>query len=103
MEEGSLVVGRVGAASPRKVNSSTGRVPQWGHGMSMSVDPSVQVRCGALALFVDHVAGLEPVETIGGVELVGFVLGDGVGEAPARGRRGLEAAVAPARVEIEAL
>ena len=48
-------------------------------------------------------AGGEAVEPEGRVERMRLVARDRVGEAPARGRRRLEAAVAPARVEIEAL
>ena len=45
---------------------------------------------------------METVEREGRVEVVRLVLGDGVGKAPARGRRRLEAAIAPAAVEIHA-
>ncbi len=65
--------------------------------MRMRVRSSVQVGLRARALLVDQMAGGEAVEPEGGVERVRLVAGDGVGEAPARGRRRLEAAVAPAR------
>src|SRR6185437_11125684 len=55
-------------------------------------------RRGAL---VDEAAGAEAFEREGFVELVRAVVGDGVGEDPARARRRLEAASAPAAIDEE--
>src|SRR5258707_6813125 len=55
------------------------------------------------ALLVDRVAGGETLEREGLVELVRLVIGDRVSEDPARGRRRLEAAIAPAAVDVEIL
>src|SRR5262245_63264940 len=62
---------------------------------------SVQVRLRAHALLVDDAALSEAVETIGGGERMRLAGGDEMGETPARCRRRLEAAIAPAGVEIE--
>src|SRR5215470_9238470 len=53
------------------------------------------------AVLVELAAALEAVEAEATVEIVLVVVGDGVGEAPAGGRRRLEALIAPAAVEIE--
>ena len=64
----------VGAApaSPMKVNSSIGRVPQWGHLISMA--SSMQIGRSALAFFVNHVSAPEAVEAKGCAKSVGLVL-----------------------------
>ncbi len=67
------------------------------------VSRSMQIGLGALAFFVNQVAGPETVEAIGCGERMRLVARQQVSETPARGRRCLEAAVAPAGVEIEAL
>src|ERR1051326_2038115 len=63
----------------------------------------MRLRVRAGTLLVDDGAAAEAVEREGGVEWVRRVLGDGPGEHPARSRRRLEAAVAPAAVEIKIL
>src|SRR5680860_947797 len=63
---------------------------------------SVQVRLGAHALLVDDAALREAIETVGGRIWGGLAGGDEMGEAPAGGGRCLEAAIAPAGIEIEA-
>src|SRR6188768_263667 len=70
-------------------------------GSFMSFVPSMQIGLRAGAALVDGVAGAETVEPVGGGELVGLAGGDQMGEAPARRRGGLEAAIAPAAIEIE--
>ena len=50
---------------------------------------------------VDSVAALETIQAEGRVELMGPILRNGVRKAPSGCRRRLEAAVAPASVEIE--
>jgi hypothetical protein len=61
----------------------------------------MQIGRRALAFFVDHVAAAEAVEAEIGIEGMRFVPGDRPGKAPAGGRRRLEAAIAPAAIEIE--
>src|SRR5208337_4422108 len=100
MLAGSFDCGRSGTASPRKVNSSSGLVPQWGHSISIG-RPSVEVGRRALSLFIDHVAATKAVEAKRRAEPVGFVAGDQMGKAPTGSGRRLEAAVAPAGIEIE--
>ena len=63
----------------------------------------MQVGLGALALFVDHPAGSEPVKTIGLRRLMRGIGGQKMGKAETGCRRRLEAAVAPAAVQIEAV
>src|SRR5215213_6553366 len=58
---------------------------------------------GALALFIDHIPASEAIESIGGVELMKLIPGDRMGETPPRGWRCLEASIAPAAIQIEAL
>src|SRR4051812_41674721 len=62
---------------------------------------SMQIRLCPGALLVDEPAGGEAVEPEGRRGLVRLVAGDEVREAVAGGRRRLEAAVAPAGIEIE--
>src|SRR5450432_1382674 len=78
------------------VSGSTERAGD-AHGASM------QVRLGALALFVDEVPGAKPVETQVRSRRVWRVTRDQMGEGKSGSGRGLEAAIAPAGVEIEAL
>src|SRR6185437_1065823 len=59
------------------------------------------IRAGAL--LVDRVTAGEALEGEGLVEFVRLIVGDGMGEDPARGRRRLEAAIAPAAVYVEIL
>src|SRR3546814_593698 len=61
------------------------------------------VRDGRRAVLVDQEAAAEAVEREGGVQRVRRVLRDGVGEGPAGAGRRLEAAGAPAAVEVEVL
>src|ERR1035438_1491298 len=64
---------------------------------------SVKIGLGALALFVDQMPGCEPVEAKGGSGFVRLVGGQQMGKCPAGCRRCLEAAVAPAGIQIEAI
>src|SRR5262249_6345836 len=72
-----------------------------------AVDPhgftSVQVGLRTHALLVDHPACAETVEPVSSGVWVRLILGDEMGKTPARSRRRLEAAIAPAGVEIEAV
>src|SRR6516162_8483267 len=61
------------------------------------------MRDAGSAVLVDQIAVGEAVEREGLVQLVRPVLGDGMGEDPAGTRRRLEAAGAPAAVEVEPL
>ena len=63
----------------------------------------MQVGLRARALFVDEIARREAVETVGTRDLMRLVAREQMREAPARGRRRLESAVAPAGIEIQAL
>src|SRR5258706_108706 len=63
---------------------------------------SVQVGLRALPFLVDEMTRREAVESIGARNLVRSVAREQVGEAPTRSGSRLEAAVAPARVEVEA-
>ncbi len=63
--------------------------------------PQCRFGCAPLPGFIDQMAGRETVEAKGRVQFVRLVVGDRVGEAEARSRRSLEAAIAPAAVEIE--
>src|SRR3546814_7233455 len=60
---------------------------------------SMQFGTRAVAALVDDAALAEAVQREGGVQRVRRVVRDGMGEAPAGGRRRLEAAVAPAGIE----
>src|SRR3984885_3512807 len=64
---------------------------------------SVKIGLGALALFIDQMSGCEPVEAKGGSGLMRLVGCQQMGKCPAGRRRCLEAAVAPAGIEIEAI
>jgi hypothetical protein len=55
----------------------------------------------AHTLFVDDAAFRETSEPVSGGVRVRLAGGDEMGEAPAGGGRGLEAAIAPAGIEIE--
>src|SRR5262245_45168890 len=70
-----------------------------------AVDPhrlaSVLVGLRAHALLVDHAACRQAIEPVGGRIWMRLVLGYEVREADAGGRRRLEAAIAPAGIEIE--
>src|SRR5438874_616746 len=57
---------------------------------------------GCSRRLVDEAAGTEAVERKGGVDGVRLALGDGVREDVAGARRRLEAAGAPAAVDVEA-
>jgi len=78
----------------------------WNYVMSSAFTWSVRpvrlreslVRDGGGSVLVDKSAGGEPVEAEGRGERMGLVMNDRVGEDPARARRGLEAAGAPAAV-----
>src|SRR6266567_3834157 len=70
--------------------------------MISSASKSMEIRLGTDALFVDEAAGREAVETIGSGNRMWLVVHDQVGEAEAGGRRGLEPAVTPAGIEVEA-
>ena len=59
----------------------------------------MQVWLGADALFINHRAAPEPVEAIFGGIFMRRALGEQMRIAITRGRRGLEAAVTPARVD----
>ena len=54
-------------------------------------------------MLVDQVAGGEAFEAEGLSQVVGLVVGDGVREDVPRARGGLEAASAPAAIEVQAL
>src|SRR5699024_9495275 len=69
----------------------------------MSSMSDLSVRHGGGAVLVDEVTGLEAVQGEGGVERVRFVVRDRVGVGEARPGRALEAAGAPAAVDVEAL
>src|SRR5262249_60648220 len=68
---------------------------------SPSAIPSVQAGIRPGSAFVDGVAALEPVEAERRIERMRPILRDRVGKAPARCRRRLETAIAPAAVEIK--
>src|SRR3546814_4671308 len=53
------------------------------------------------AVVIEFAAFGEAVEAVAAVQLMLFVMGDGMGEAPASRRRRLEALIAPTAVEIE--
>src|SRR5436305_14232719 len=99
MAFGAAGSGRRTVASPRYVNSSLPRGPQYGQGMR--TPPSMQVRLGARALFVEQRAGRGAIEPHCRGDIVRLVARDQMREAPAGGRCCLEAAVAPAAIEIE--
>ena len=54
-------------------------------------------------MLVDQVAGGEAFEAEGTRQVVGFIVSDGVREDVPRARGGLEAASAPAAIEVQAL
>jgi hypothetical protein len=61
----------------------------------------MQVGLGADTRLVDRETALETIEPERARHMVAFALGDQMREAEAGGRRRLEAAIAPAAVEIE--
>src|ERR1700691_2653520 len=62
---------------------------------------SMKVRLGADPLFIDDAPRREAIEAIGGGDRMRLALCDEMREAPSGRRRRLEAAVAPASVQIE--
>ncbi len=60
----------------------------------------MQIGRGALPFFVDHIAPAEAVQPISGCCGLRLIARDQMREAEARRRRGLEAAIAPAGIEI---
>src|SRR3546814_953432 len=90
-------------ASPPQWNSVSARGPQWGQAISSISFLEPLVRDGRRAVLVDQEAAAEAVEREGGVQRVRRVLRDGVGEGPAGAGCRLEAAGAPAAVEVEVL
>ena len=61
------------------------------------------VRHGGSAVFVDQGTGIEAFQRKGRVQRMRLVVGNGMREHPAGTGRGLEAARAPAAIEIQAL
>src|SRR5215470_15744014 len=86
-------------ASPPQRNSTSSRGPHQGQEIS---NMRASMRHGGGAMLVDEPAAGEALETEGRVERVRLAARDRVSEHPARARRRLEAAGAPASVEIEA-
>src|SRR5215470_1014301 len=86
-------------ASPPQRNSISSRGPHQGQEISSM---RVSVRHGSRAVLVDQSAAREALETEGGVERMRLAARDRVREYPARSRRRLEPAGAPAAVQVEA-
>src|SRR5215470_4081325 len=70
---------------------------------SMSPYPLMRIGRRPRAALVDHCTAREAIECEGFVERMRPVLRDRMREDEARGRRRLEAAIAPAAVDVEAL
>jgi hypothetical protein len=62
---------------------------------------SVQIGLGASALIINDASRRETVQPETSIQHMRLTLRDGPSEAPARGRRCLEAAIAPAAVQEE--
>src|ERR671927_824270 len=81
------------------MNSASSRAPQWGQGISSMASVISRRRPGAT--LVDGMSSGEPLQREAFVQRMRTILSNGVGENPAGTGCRLEAAIAPAGIEIE--